>query len=69
MLVKHHFKHVLTCRAWKRDSVAKKSDFLRRNGAFVATRARVELVHARGNMSRARAARQLECAPCACAKG
>ena len=41
----------------------RKSDFLRRNGAFVATRARVELVHAR----RARAprtaiwARQLDC--------
>ena len=26
----------------------RKSDFIRRNGAFVATRARVELVHVRG---------------------
>ena len=45
---KVYIDNVLTCRAWKRDSVARKSNFLRRNGAFVATRARVELVHSRG---------------------
>ena len=39
---KVYMDNVLTCRAWKRDSV-------RRNGTFVAaTRAWVELVHAHG---------------------
>ena len=48
-VTKVYIDDVLTCMAWKRDSVAKKKHFFFcGNGAFVPIRARVELVHTRG---------------------